>query len=347
MIRRTTFRRWIVVLILLLAALPECASPVAARQILLAHLPSAPVENPTRLAEAIETLAGRLSADATGLTLEVEIFRRYEDAASFLDGHREEIAVVLAEPSFFLGLADPPRPTHIGRVDGETVSRRLIVGSAVRAEFVGLADLRGGSLAVADVAGASTTKYLERSIFDGEMNPATWFGELRQVVDDGAAVAEVLFGGSDAALVDARHPSLRQREDALRIVWTGPSVPLPILALRDGTLTPPRRRALDQIVGTLALDAAEVLETLGLDGFERLADTTAIDLLEPAGKTSKRFEVALPPPFGEARCVPALCPSAPPSAGELLFEIAPRWTPIPLPESALPEGETMKDRDSG
>ena len=277
------------------------------------------------------------------------MFRRFDDAASYYREHRDEIALVLAEPSFFLGLglagpglaaADAPRPTHVGLLGGETTSRRLIVTSAARGDLARLADLRGGSLAVADVAGEATALYLEHTVFEDEIVPTTWLGKLERTVDDGAALAAVLFGGMDAALVDQRHPLLRQRQGDLRVLFVGPAASLPILALRDGAVEPSRRDAYDGAVAELARSAAaDLLEVLALDGFRPLAATSVVELLHTPERVAKSFEIALPPPFGE-RPSTALHPPDPPSADDLPFEIVPDLPRFPFPEEAPPEEAT-------
>ncbi len=311
------------------------ALPVSAQQVLLVHLPGAPVEAANRIAVAANTLADYLSQEVPELALEAQLFRRFADAEAFLQGAAgERVVAVLVEASFLLdaGAGTAFEATHRFRREGLGTYRRLVVVKADTADAERLVDLKGRSLSVVETTGASLEAFLERAVFEGEVAPAGWFGSIERVADDFSATAEVLYGQSDAALVGEHNPLLADHLGAdLRSVYTSPPLSLPVVALRRGALGDAARAAWDAALGGIGGSAAgrPVLAELRFDGFEAIAGESVASLTT-SRVAAKEPEIVLP---GAGAFEPAL--PAPLDASQLPFDLE-----IELPDVPLPEAES-------
>ena len=184
---------------------PEPADVSTPRRTAMVFLPDAPVDNDKRLAEM---MTGMLSQ----LGLQIEFFRRSDDARSFFAQNRNRVGVVVANPDFVSQLGGDLTTRFQFARNGSTSYRRVVVvpaGSAAKS----LADLRGRTLSTADTLPDST---IEKN-----------FANVFRTPDDQAAAANALYGKSDAALVSEANPMIAR---GLRAVHTTGSEPLPVIA---------------------------------------------------------------------------------------------------------------------
>src|SRR5439155_843454 len=113
-----------------------------------------------------------------------------------------------------------------------------VVAAGGEARVSSLADLKGRSLALALSGGEQATRFLARAVFDGELTPETWFGKLVSETDELTAVADVLYGRADAALVSDDNPLfVSHLGKELKVVYTSPALSLPVVAYRASALT--------------------------------------------------------------------------------------------------------------
>lgn len=245
--------------------------------IMLVYLPGAPVESPARLGAAVTELAAYLRNRVPGLTLDVEAFRRGEDAATFLATAARDVMIVMSEPAFLLDLPaelEVIPAFRFARADGDTY-HKLVVVKADRTDIQSLVDLRGRTLAVASGIGTGAAAYLGQVVFSGELTPEGWFGSVRSEPDDSSAVASVLFGGTDAALVSDENPLVAARLGTdLRAVYTSPPLSRPVVALRSSGLSPAQRLALEGALNDLdrAPEGKSVLAGLNIDRLKPVPD---------------------------------------------------------------------------
>lgn len=308
------------------------AAPVT----LLVHLPSEPIESAVKLGEAVTALGRHLSASLPGVEVQVQVFRRRADAEAYLAAHPTEVGMILADAAFLLDL--PPgsgfAATHRFVRGGKDTFRRLLVVAAARSELAALSDLKQRSLTVVEEAGAAEASYLERSVFDGVLTPAAWFGKIDHAADDFTATANVLYGQSDSALVADHNPLVASRLGGeLRAVYTSPPLAMPALAVRAGVLDSAQRQALDRALAGAASgstgEIASALAGLQLDGFRPVGEGTAAG--GPGGER-KAMEIAGPGGFG----LP-LSPLPLPKPADLPFALGVELPDIPI--SASPGGD--------
>lgn len=310
------------------------AGAVAAQPILVVHLPSTPIEAAGRQAAAITALVDHFAGQAD-LGLETKVFRRAQDARDFLAGDGERVALLLADTSFLSDLPANDGWEAVARFSrgGDATYKRLLVVQAGRQDLAALSDLRGGSLSVVETSGAAEQlDFVERAIFADVLDPASWFGAVDSAVDDFAAIVNVLYGETDAALVSEHNPLLEARLDKdLRVLYTSPPLSLPVLCRRRGQLSSVEDAALMAALRATGdvPEGREALASLGFDGFELLRPAPveeSLAVLTPApGQGQKAFEIALPEPG-------AVVPEAPgPPSGELVELIL----SIELPEIPL------------
>jgi ABC-type phosphate/phosphonate transport system substrate-binding protein len=290
-----------------LFATPLSAAPGA----LLVHLPSVPLESSTQLATAVTALRDYMSAEVPDFAIEVKIFRRWEDADLFYRQDSSAVVAVLSEASFLLDLPADEGFVPVwrfSRAGSETYHQVLVVRTEGQ-KFKAIGDLRDGSLQFVKTTGGQTFAFLSRAVFGGEVSPQDWFGSLEAVPDDFSAVANVLHGKIDAALVADYNPLLRsQLGNKLQALFTSPPLSLPVIALRSKALGPEQRAALDRAFSGMRENAEgkKVLEELGLDGLRPIADGGGrFDreaLLRIPSVQSKTMEIALPssPPAASA-----------------------------------------------
>ncbi len=317
----------------LLASFVLTAPLSAAPGALLVHLPSVPLESSTRLATAVTALRDYMSAEVPGFVVDVKIFRRWEDADAFYQKDPSAIVAVLSEASFLLDLPAEEGFVPVWRFyrEGSETYRQVLVVRTEDQTLSALADLRSHSLQYVKTTGGHTLSFLARAVFAGEVSPQDWFGSLEAAPDDFSAVASVLHGQVDAALVADYNPLLRsQLGDKLRTLFTSPPLSLPVIALRSQALGAEERAALDRAMASIGenVEGRKVLEELGLDGLRPIEngggrfDREA--LLRIPSVQKKTMEIALP------SSVPA--PSAGPSEltpADVTFSLA-----LELPEIA-------------
>lgn len=316
----------------MLAVLLLVTGPAAAQSTFLVHLPGAPVESASRLAEGVAALADYLSDEVPGLTLELQLFRRWSDAQDFLATRGDGVVLVLADAGFLL---DPNAAaglvaTHRLRSGGAGTYRCVLVARPGAAgEVPRLVDLRGRTLAVVETAASSDAAYLRRAVFEGEVDPASWFTATKGVADDFEAVNAALYGQTDAALVAEHNPLLEEHlgED-LVAVYTSPPLSMPVLAVRESAFGADRRRALDGALRGLGGDlrGEKFLAELKLEGFESLSSREARALASLPPPAVKELEIALP-----AGGAPELDLPPRPAAAELSFTLAVELPDVPLP----------------
>lgn len=290
----------------LLATLSLAAALPLLAQKWVIHLPSSPVESASRQAAALNRLGEHLAKAVPGLAIETQLFRRLADAEDFLAKRPGEVSLVLCDAALLLDLPAGLEPTHRLARGGKTTYRRRLVVPAQRAELARLADLRGKSLAVVESVGSSSAAYLGRAVFGGLLEPNAYFGRLAPVSDEIAAVNEVLFGQTDAALVADFNPLLEAKlGKELRAIWTSEELSLPLLVESAG-LSDEQSKAVAAALAGLAGQPAgrEILADLGIDGFVPIPERERLALRKtpaPAAKSFELFpapavEIALPAP---------------------------------------------------
>lgn len=304
MSRKRSFFRWLAgALALAFSIWLAVPGRVAAQPILVAHLPSTPIEAASRHVAAITALADYLAAQAEDLRLETKVFRRAQDARDFLADHGERVALLLADTSLLIDLPAVDGWEGVARFSraGSATYRRLLVVQAGRQDLGTLTDLRGGSLSVVETSGGGQLDFVKRSIFAAALDPASWFGTIDSAVDDFLAMVSVLYGETDAALVSEHNPLLKARLDEdLRVLYTSPPLSLPVLCRRRGQLSSSQDAALVTALRAISgtPNGREVLAALGFDGFEmlRLAPVReSLAALEPdSNPPRKALEIALP-----------------------------------------------------
>jgi len=208
---------------------PQATEPSAPQQrnTVVVFLPDTPAENEKKLAEGATSIVSSLAA-ASSLPLKPELFRRAEDARAFINANRESVGVVIANPEF---LPVEFAPRYAFSHDGRTTYRRVVV-VPVRSQAKSLADLHGKTVSGVDALGD-----------DGA-------GVTNRVADDLTALANALYGRTDAALVSESNPLLAEHAKDLRIVHTTPPQPMPVAAF--GPMPAAERTALDEAFRSLS-----------------------------------------------------------------------------------------------
>jgi hypothetical protein len=286
---------------------------------LLVHLPELPIEAGNRAAEAVNALGSVLDTTLPGTTVEVQLFRRLEDARALLAQQPRSVAFILAEPAFLLNLSDPDRfqPRYRFVRDGQETFRRLLVVRGDRAEEARWDDvdaLRGASLSFVEITGGSPreqAEHLGRTELPrnstAAADPAGFF-RLTPVQDEFSAAANVIFRQSDAALVAEHNPLLQEHRDELKVLYRSPPLSLPVLAVARETLTEEQLQMLDASIPRLRPGAGDIgREALAQLQLERLAVVPSAErsaLLHGRKPTVREPEIALPPADGAP--VPAL-----------------------------------------
>jgi len=184
---------------------PKTVEVTTPRRTAMVFLPDAPAENDKKLAE---TMTGMLSQ----LGLQIEFFRRSDDARSFFGEHRNKVGVVISNPEFVSQLGGDLTPRFQFVRNGSTSYRRVVVVANAN-PAKSLADLQRKTL--------STTDSLPDSAIEKT------FANVFRTPDDLAAAANALYGKSDAALVSEANPMIPR---GLRVVHTTGSLPMPVIA---------------------------------------------------------------------------------------------------------------------
>jgi ABC-type phosphate/phosphonate transport system substrate-binding protein len=331
----TLFAAWLSGMALLTPAPATAAAP---GDTLVVHLPSVPIDSSTRLASALTSLRDYLARVAS-LQLEVKIFRRWEDASQFCAQNPASIKLVLSEPSFLLDL-----PADAGFVpewrfyrSGSETYRQVLVVRTEDASIQALPDLKGKSLQFVKTTGEKTDAFLERAVFAGEMKPKEWFGSMEAVPDDFSAVADLLHGQVDSALVADYNPLLVSAlGDKLRAVFTSQPLSLPVLAVRAGAYGSGESESLEKALEGIG----------GTDEGRKILKELGVDALRPVASGSGRFdrEALLRIPSLQKKAMEIALPSIPPessegapslAAGDVTFALAIELPEIP-PVTRLP-----------
>jgi tetratricopeptide (TPR) repeat protein len=207
--------------------LPVEAFAPQQRLTVVVFLPDSPAENEKKLAEGATAIVNSLAA-ASSLPLKTELFRRADDARAFINANSESVGVVIANPEILpSGFASRYGFSH----DGRTTYRRVVVVPA-RSSAKSLADLHGKTISAADALGDDGVAVTNR------------------VADDLTALANALYGRTDAALVSESNPLLAEHTKDLRIVHTTSPQPMPVAAF--GPMPSAERTALDEAFRSLS-----------------------------------------------------------------------------------------------
>lgn len=207
--------------------LPIDASAPQQRLTVVVFLPDSPAETEKKLAEGATAIVNSVAA-ASSLPLKTELFRRADDARAFINANRESVGVVIANPEF---LAGGFTPRYTFSRDGRTTYRRVVVVPA-RSGAKSLPDLRGKMISAVDSLGDDGVTVTNR------------------VADDLTALANALYGRTDAALVSESNPLLADHANELRVVHTTSPHSMPVAAF--GAMPSAERRALDDAFRTLS-----------------------------------------------------------------------------------------------
>ena len=322
-------------LLVMLAQVPASLALEEESRVLVAHLPSTVVEAAARQAEAITTLASYLSERVPGVDIRPEIFRRATDAAAFLEREGGQAALMLSEAPF---VAAPPPGVNMTpawrslREGRATFKKVLVVPTGSSAQRLG--DLQGNSLVVVEAVPGGGAEDLGRQVFEGEIDPSLWFASIDSVADDFTAIANVLYGQTDAALVAEYNPLLaRHLGKDLRILYESPPLSLPVLSLLGAPLNTTQQTALSEALaeakGQQAVRTA--LETLGWEGFAPLSPGD----LQGGGPSQQGSGLSLSLAVPGARALEIDEPPPAPVAGALPFALAVELPELPLDPEAL------------
>ena len=267
------------------------------KRAMVVHLPEAPIESMNRLAEGVTALAVYLQGSVPDLTLEVKAFRKSDDAVQFLASQGEATALVVCDAAFLLDLPDGYEVAHRFVRRGRETGRKIVVVKK-DSGLESLASLKGRSLTMTLGTTGPVMRFLAESVFRSEIDPPRWFGGIVQETDDFTAIAAVLYGRTDAALVAEDNPLLAAHLDKdLVSIYASPPVSLPVVAVRPGAFAPGQLSALAAALDALAsrAEAEPIRAVLAIDGFRRVEEGSrrAADLL--AGSSVRReLEVAIP-----------------------------------------------------
>jgi hypothetical protein len=313
---------------------------------MLLHLPDAPIESMSRLAEGVTQLAAYIQTAVPDLTLEVKAFRKSEDALAFLEGQKESVALVVCDAAFLLDLPDGFEVDHRFVRGGKETERKIVV---VKSEsgLTSLADLRGRSLAVALSSTDAGARFLNENVFRSEIDAGQWFSAIAHETDDFTAVASVLYGRTDAALVSEDNPLVQTHlgKELTQIYASGP-LSLPVVAVRPVSLAPEKIDALQRSLDSLASrpDTEPVRAVLAVEGFRPVESRRIADFLSTAS-ARRELEVVIPAAVPiEPGAFPALAPGLVPFVvGVELGEVA---IPQELVDSVL-EGKTPAVKKGG
>ncbi len=267
------------------------------KRAMVVHLPEAPIESMSRLAEGVTALAEYIQGSVPDLTLDVKAFRKSDDAVQFLASQGEATALVVCDAAFLLDLPEGYEVDHRFVRRGRETGRKMVIvkkGSGLES----LASLKGRSLTMTLGTSEPVMRFLAESVFRSEIDPKHWFGGIVQETDDFTAIAAVLYGRTDAALVAEDNPLLASHlEKDLASIYASPPLSLPVIAVRPGAFAPEQLASLASALDALAsrAEAEPIRAVLAIDGFRRVEDGSrrAADLLA-ASSVRRELEVAIP-----------------------------------------------------
>lgn len=274
------------------------ASAFAQTRTLVVYLPDSPAESAKKLAESVTELAQSVS-QRSGVPFELKFFRKAEDCAAYVSSNLREIGLMVAPQEFLEELPAYSGLTSIyqfSRGGKESYRRIVIVRSNDPART--LADLRGRSISI--------VQPFARTAFRGD---ATAFRAVVAAPDDQTAAANVLYGGSDAALVSELNPlAAAHIGKELRVIHTTGNVPMPIVAIRTAAFNEREREAVESSF----MASQNTLAAIQVTGLSRIIGIKEEPVRPPEEK--KQFEVAgvnadaldLPAPSTESLNVPVV-----------------------------------------
>ncbi|HEV8433458.1 MAG TPA: hypothetical protein VGR95_08595, partial [Thermoanaerobaculia bacterium] len=242
------------------------------RRTVLVFLPDVPAENEKRLAETMSAYVSQLST-ASNVPLHIELFRRADDARGYFAANRGSVGVVIANPEFVSDLGGDLSPRFQFAREGRTSYKRVVVVPASS----GVKDVRGRTMSIAE----------------GLRDNSGAGAKIVLATDDGAALANVLFGKSDAAFVSEANPLLAQNAAKLRVLSSA-TAPMPVIAFAP--LLPADRDALQPVIRP----AARTLAPLQISG---------ITEIEPDRPAPRKIDIT-PLPAAALGLVPPTDPPA-------------------------------------
>jgi hypothetical protein len=269
----------------------------AEKKAMVVHLPEAPIESMSRLAEGVTGLATYLQGAVPELTLEVKAFRKSDDAIQFLATSGDATALVVCDAAFLLELPEGYEAAHRFVRRGRETAKKIVVVKK-DSGLDTLASLKGRSLTTTLGTTEPVMRFLAESIFRSEIDPRRWFSGIARETDDFTAIAAVLYGRTDAALVSEDNPLLANHLDKeLSSIYASPPVSLPVLAVHQGAFAPAQLAALAAAVDGLGsrAETEPIRSVLSIDGFRLIPDGSrrAADLLGSAS-VRRELEIALP-----------------------------------------------------
>ena len=273
------------------------SSAQAEKRVMVVHLPEAPIESMSRLAEGVTALATYLQGSVPDLTLEVKAFRKSDDAIQFLTTQGEATALVVSDAAFLLELPEGYEAAHRFVRRGRETARKIVVVKK-DSGLTTLASLKGRSFTMTVGTSEPVMRFVAESIFRSEIDPRSWFGAIARETDDFTSIAAVLYGRTDAALVSEDNPLLANHLDKdLVSVYASPAVSLPVIAVRAGVFTPAQMSALASSVAGLGSrpEGEPIRAVLAVDGFRPIEESArrAVDLLA-ATSVRRELEIAIP-----------------------------------------------------
>jgi superkiller protein 3 len=212
------------------------------RRTVVVFLPDIPAESEKRFAETMSAYLNQV-ATASSVPLHVELFRRADDARAYFAANRGSVGVVVANPEFVSELAGDLTPRFQFVREGRTSYKRVVIVPASS----GVKEIRGRTMSIAE----------------GLRDNSGAGAKLVLATDDDAAVANVLFGKSDAAFVSEANPLLTQNGGKLRVLSSA-NAPMPVIAFAP--LLPADREALQPTIRP----AARTLAPLQISGIAEL-----------------------------------------------------------------------------
>ena len=281
------------------------AEPVVTtpRRTAVVFLPDLPAESEKKLAETLASFLADVSSQS-GVPLQPELFRRADDARAFLAANRDRVGIVIANGELLRDAGGFTPRFRFGN-NGQQSYRRVVVVPA-KSPLRAVADLRGKSVSGID---------LLRDAPPG----ATFVG----VSDDLTAMANVLTGSSDAAIVHEANPLLaRHLGRDVRVIGTAGTNVMPIVAFAR---MPERDR--DALLDALRSPAARAaLASVQVSTLHALDTEPRHDPKHDPNHDPKRIDVSIVPPSALAL---RMHPEPPPS---LALRVS-----VDLPHADLPE----------
>jgi tetratricopeptide (TPR) repeat protein len=189
---------------------PPADSP-APRRTAIVFLPDAPAENDKKLAETMTAILSQVGS-AAGVPLQVEFFRRGDDARAFFSANRSRVGVVVSNPEFVSELGGDLTPRFQFARNGSTSYRRVVAVPEANG-VKSMAELRGKTL--------SAIETLRDPAIEKQ------FTSVTRTPDDLAAAVNALYGKTDAALVSEANPLLAR---GLRVIHASSAVAMPVFA---------------------------------------------------------------------------------------------------------------------